>query len=935
MRRIMTIGKMAGALALTLTLIAGLLSCQFLQGNAAAEKGRVVVSFSQVGPGSRSIVPDLVASVDSYTVTLTSLNGYVPKSLTVPSIQPSCDFTEVEAGTWDIAVEAKKGGAIIGSGVLTGELLNPGATLSRTVMLTPALSGGTGDLSFTVNLPAGSGIDYADFSLRDAANDTYMVDYKTPTFSTATTVTYAVTGLTAVSYELVLTLRCGGASGRVAGVFRESVNIWNGLVSDRWVASDGTLSTARTFAATELLDGNVQLSNLSVQLDEGTNAVLAFSSSQSVQDAGFIARGSGIRFIPTSSVDSQTLSYTWNGGPSRAIVSGVQSDSLSLQDGNNAIVVTVIAPDRVTTGSYTITLRWQASFTGSSNVEMVKVEGGTYLYNGLDVTVGSFLIGKYEVTQAQYLAITGANPSWHYQDSTSCPVETVSWYDAVGFCNKLSQAEGLDPVYTIMNSTIPWNGIFPVPTAGPITADFTKNGYRLPTEAEWVFAGKGGNLYNGYSYAGSNDINAVAWYQLNCSFTQPVGQKASNELGLYDMSGNVWEWCWDRAGSLPSGVNPSGPTSGTYAVVIGGSVNSSSSGPTNPIIESRDTSKVAADAIDDIGFRVARGAKHTFNFENLTIGNLNGQDGWTTTSWSTALDMQVGPDSLTPAPPNTTKVLWNDQAGAGVGIDASHRLNLDSTFHLGQPGYTYRYSFDFIKSCWGTKVALAADLNGDGKVTRDDSSEIVLALEVHHYSSTNNEFTLTLPDGSELITPATTFPDAGDLTCAWIRAELVFTGNRLTVRARSLTDSSWTSLWSDIPMGIDLAATGKTNPALWNMAFVHIETDAGKVDNIDFVELDAPDDTTIQILPVLAISPTGIDAQCDLGGSRIFSAPFGYDEYNWYLNGVLQSGESSRTITVQGSSNDLWLGKNRIMLVAKKESRYYSDEIEFEVYEAY
>jgi len=173
------------------------------------------------------------------------------------------------------------------------------------------------------------------------------------------------------------------------------------------------------------------------------------------------------------------------------------------------------------------------------------------------ITIGTpFWISPYEVTQAEYAAVMGTNPS-HFKGDT-LPVDSVSWYDAVEYCNRRSQLEGLTPAYTIEGKNVTW--------------DKAANGYRLPTEAEWEYAARGGSLSKGYEYAGSNNPDEVAWYGNNSgSSTHPVGTKAPNELGLYDMSGNVWEWCWDSWTDAVQADPPPGASSGSFRVLRGGS----------------------------------------------------------------------------------------------------------------------------------------------------------------------------------------------------------------------------------------------------------------------------------------------------------------------------------------------------------------------------
>ena len=189
--------------------------------------------------------------------------------------------------------------------------------------------------------------------------------------------------------------------------------------------------------------------------------------------------------------------------------------------------------------------------------EMVRVEGGTFRMGATSeqkdeawdrekpvhsVTLSGYYIGKTEVTQVLWEAVMGINPSKFIGDNL--PVEMVSWDDCQEFIRELNALTGQN--------------------------------FRLPTEAEWEFACRGGNNSRGYKYSGSNNLGSVAWYDGNSgNKTHPVGTKAPNELGIYDMSGNVWEWCADWYGDYSSGAqtNPTGPYGGSNRVYRGGSWN--------------------------------------------------------------------------------------------------------------------------------------------------------------------------------------------------------------------------------------------------------------------------------------------------------------------------------------------------------------------------
>jgi formylglycine-generating enzyme required for sulfatase activity len=304
-------------------------------------------------------------------------------------------------------------------------------------------------------------------------------------------------------------------------------------------------------------------------------------------------------------VYDRTTTATISGATINGLVSG---DTVTINYGTAAFATATVGNNKTVTfsgfslgganaGNYTLSAQPE-SVTANIKliIEQVRINAGTFTMgspesepnrytietqHSVTLTKG-FYMGKYPVTQAQYEAVTGNNPS-NFKTAVSPetstanrPVEMVSWYDALVFCNKLSVSEGLTPAYRISGSTDPatWGT---VPTSYDATWNAVEivsgsTGYRLPTEAQWEYACRAGTAtaYN----TGATISDNTGWYSNNSDDrTHSVGEKPANPWGLYDMHGNVNEWCWDWYGDYESGTqtDPTGAVSGIYRVIRGGS----------------------------------------------------------------------------------------------------------------------------------------------------------------------------------------------------------------------------------------------------------------------------------------------------------------------------------------------------------------------------
>ncbi len=271
-------------------------------------------------------------------------------------------------------------------------------------------------------------------------------------------------------------------------------------------------------------------------------------------DVVTIAGGSGLYQV--SCDNSETLTISHKDTTIRLDAIEVGSATVTVNDlttGEQATVAVTVTPSEFVMEKFTV---------GDVKFTMIKVDGGTFMMGATpeqedeandderpvhEVTLSSFFIGQTEVTLGLWIAVTGYNPISHnipeQKDDPRFPVIFVSWDDCQEFIAKLNEMTGRT--------------------------------FRMPTEAEWEFAARGGNYSHGYKYAGSDNLDDVAWYEGNWEENKNpiVRMKAPNELGLYDMSGFMWEWCQDWYGPYGSEplVNPAGPESGTNRVIRGGS----------------------------------------------------------------------------------------------------------------------------------------------------------------------------------------------------------------------------------------------------------------------------------------------------------------------------------------------------------------------------
>ena len=374
-------------------------------------------------------------------------------------------------------------------------------------------------------------------------------------------------------------------------------------------------------------------------------------------------------------------------------------------------------------------------------ITMIGVTGGTFAMGSTTgksdeqpvhlVTLSSFSISRTEVTQGQWKAVMGNNPSLYNTAGDNAEVEQVNWYVCVSFCNKLSIKEGKTPCYSINGNTSPADW-----TVGTIICDFTAKGYRLPTEAEWEFAARGGTKSRGYIYSGSNNIDDVAWYS---SDTRPhaVGKKAPNELGLYDMSGNVSEWCWDYYGSYTSAsqTNPTGSTTvSDYHLLRGGSIYSTVASCSTA---ARIHAQAAIYGHNSIGFRVASSQTTVTPSAPTLVQPLNSSLNvnlpptlsWSASTGATSYTLQISTSStFSSFVYNQSGLTSVSQQNTGLANSTQYYWRVNATNSAGTSGWSNVWSFTTINSIPVGMVMISVS---GGAFIMGDTTSAYSAIPLH------------------------------------------------------------------------------------------------------------------------------------------------------------------------------------------------------------
>lgn len=387
--------------------------------NTKSNKGAIVLNINKKFD-TRTIVYDF-NYIDSYDIIVTSNNGFstINSSLTPPDT--NITINDLEAGSWNITVNAKKSGNIIGTGTKTNinVALNSSVNVSIPIVF---LQNGTGNMSLKISFPVSTGIDYVSGLINGT---TLTTDLSTDgIFNSAI---FTKSNLTGGIHNLEITFKRGGSSGTIAGIFRESINIWNDVTSDKWIDSNGQIVDKRIFLADEFSSLNSKLSNIVIN-----NNNLIFNSDTfdySIKSTNL----SAIIFSATKSIDGQYIQYQVNNGIWTEIKSGIESIALDLSTAPNLLKIKVIAPDKVTEKSYSLT------FIKSYSISIGGLLGGTITVDNTIDIQGSTI----NLTVTPYFGYSLKSGTLKYNDGTDHLITGTSFTMPAANVTVSAEFEGL------------------------------------------------------------------------------------------------------------------------------------------------------------------------------------------------------------------------------------------------------------------------------------------------------------------------------------------------------------------------------------------------------------------------------------------------------------------------------------------------------------
>ena len=702
---------------------------------------------------SRSAMPTKPTAGIIYTFTAESVekaaDGATPLKATTGSVttdngsEPVVSIPLFIGYKWKIIVTMKYNGNDILSDTYTMEsALAASFTLSHDFVLKP-LGTGNGNINLTMSVGSGVTADSITVSGLPGVAETFA--------PTDGIFTLSKTDVSGGVYNVKLDFKSGGNT--IYSTI-QAINVFPNMTTNKWLpgVSGSELSpinASGVFCVTSSLVQSFELTQIYVgenpsQMHEPSDinlgtpyAPLASLSAalERIQNTGDDTKDYKI-YIAGTQTGNFVLDETLNDKANSITLCGMTGNSLDKLDADgDGTVLSVTTSVPVTVKKLTLTggnvyISSGTSFFTDDNViiigtmsysnGLVFVEGATIsgavadslvFITGRTVQIGDLWVCDHEVTQAEYQTIMGTIPSY-FDGSTgkepangevqeNRPVEMVSWYAAIAYCNKRSLAENLTPCYSV-NGITDWENLAysSIPTTdnatwNAATCNWTANGYRLPIEAEWEYAARGGNGLTGtqYTYSGSDTIDEVAWYSENSDGkTHEVKKLSPNNLEIFDMSGNVWEWCWDWYGDISDGTAAIGSVFSSYRVKRGGPYTDDTY---NNAVYIRYGSSYL-NQYDSIGFRVVRNASerkpvfYPTSYTELPEGT-NGTAG---TSWTYAL---FGDFPQTVKPSNVT-------------VDETKSVNMGA--------YTYYFGND---GCWYAKSAENA--YGEG-YTYSNGSEV-------------------------------------------------------------------------------------------------------------------------------------------------------------------------------------------------------------------